>query len=54
MSPTVDHITQALKKLGRDAHIFKIDISRSSRHIKVDSADYDLLGFYWNGHYLDT
>ena len=52
--PTVDHITHELKKLGRGAHIFKIDISRAFRHIKVDPADYDLLGLYWNGHYLDT
>ena len=52
--PTVDHITHKLKKLGRGAHIFKIDISRAFCHIKVDPADYDLLGLYWNGHYLDT
>ena len=52
--PTVDHVTQELKKLGRGAHLFKIDISRAFRHIKVDPADYDLLGLYWNGHFLDT
>ena len=42
--PTIDHITHELKKLGRSAHIFKIDMSRAFRHIKVDPADYGLLG----------
>ena len=33
--PTVDHITDKLKTLGRGAHIYKIDISRAFRHIKT-------------------
>ena len=42
--PTVDNITDQLKALGRGAHLFKIDISRAYRNIKVDPLDYDLLG----------
>ena len=43
--PTVNHVAQEFKKLGRGAHLFKIDISRAFMHIKVDPVDYDLLGF---------
>ena len=34
--PTVDNITTELKRLGRGAHIYKIDISQAFRHVKVD------------------
>ena len=44
--PTVDHITDQLKFLGKGAHLYKIDISRAFRHIKVDPLDYDLLGLH--------
>ena len=36
-----------MKHLGNGAHIYKIDISRAFRHVKVNSRDYDLLGLYW-------
>ena len=52
--PTVDDITNELKRLGRGAFLYKIDISRVFRHVKVDPGDYDLLGLEWNGHYVDT
>ena len=42
--PTVDHITDKLRTLGRGAHIYKIEISLAYRHIKVDPLDYNLLG----------
>ena len=34
--PTVDNITDALREAGTGAHLFKIDISRAFRHIKID------------------
>ena len=52
--PTVDHITDALKQIGRGAHLFKIDIKRAFRHVKIDPLDYDLLGLFWEGHFIDT
>ena len=52
--PTVDHITDRLRSLGRGAHIYKIDISRAFRHIKVDPLDYNLLGLHWHHVYVDT
>ena len=42
--PTIDHITEQLKILGRGCHLYKTDISRAFRHIKVDPIDCDLLG----------
>ena len=54
MFPTVDDITTELTCLGRGALLFKIDISRAFRHIKVDPGDYDLLGLQWQGFYVDT
>ena len=52
--PTVDHITDQLKLLGKGAHLYKIDISRAFRHIKVDPLDYHLLGLHWCHVYVDT
>ena len=52
--PTVDDITSELKCLGCGAMLYKVDISRAFRHVRVDSGDYDLLGLHWNGHYVHT
>ena len=52
--PTVDDITRQLKHLGRGALLYKIDVSRAFRHVKVDPGDYDLLGLEWQGAYVDT
>ena len=42
--PTVDDITSQLKRLGRGALLYKIDVSRAFCHVKIDPGDYDLLG----------
>ena len=34
--------------------MYKIDVTRAFRHIRVDPGDYDLLGLHWHGHYIDT
>ena len=52
--PTLDDLTQCLVKLGKGAHIYKVDVSRAFRHLKVDPYDYDLLGLMWRGTYVDT
>ena len=50
--PSVDLITNLL--LGPSAQMFKIDISRAFRHIKVDPGDIDLLGIkFGNQYFLD-
>ena len=52
--PSVDHITEEAKRIGRGALLYKVDVSRAFHHVKVDPADYDLLGLQWNGTYMDT
>ena len=54
MFPTVDDVTNELKHLGRGALLYKVDVSRAFRHVKVDPGDYDLLGLAWKGHYVDS
>ena len=52
--PTIDHITDQVKAIGRGCQLYKVDISRAFRHIKVDPLDYDLLGLSWRHIYVDT
>ena len=42
--PSVDTIVNSLKSLGPGALLYKIDISRAFRHIRIDPGDLDLLG----------
>ena len=52
--PTIDHITKRIRSLGRGCMIFKIDIKRAFRHVKLDPRDYDLLGLRQDKWFLDT
>ena len=54
MLPTIDDLTQKLVKIGKGAHIFKLDVSRTFRLLNVDPRDYDLLGVNWGETYMDT
>ena len=52
--PSIDHITSHVKALGPGAQIYKIDISRAFRHVKIDPGDLDLLGLLWvDATYID-
>ena len=51
--PTVDDITSQLKCLGRGTLLYKVDISRAFRHVRIDSGDFDLLGLHWRDAYID-
>ena len=51
--PSVDTIVETVKNLGPACKIFKVDISRAFRHVPIDLGDVDLLGFNFNGLYLD-
>ena len=42
--PKIDLITDQVKKLGKGCCLYKVDISRAFRHVKIDPHDYDLLG----------
>ena len=52
--PSVDDITNEVKRLGRGTLLYKVDVSRAFRHVKVDPGDYDLLTLEWDGTYVDT
>ena len=52
--PSIDHITNKIKHLGKGSLIYKVDISRAFRHIKIDPRDYFLLGLKHENYYLDT
>ena len=52
--PTVNNIIDQLKTLGRGAYLYKIDISRAFRHIKVGPLEYDLLDLHWHDVYVDA
>ena len=52
--PSVDSIIRTLNDIGHSAHIFKVDISRAFRHIRIDPGDIDLLALQHRGKlYLD-
>ena len=52
--PTIGDLTQELVKIGKGAHIFKVDVSRAFRHLNVDPRNYDLLGVNWGVTFIDT
>ena len=52
--PTIDTIRNQIKALGKGCMLYKIDISRAFRHVKIDPKDYDLLGLHHLDWYLDT
>ena len=51
--PSIDNIVQAVKEVGPSALMFKIDISRAFRHLKIDPGDLDLLGLCHNKYFFD-
>ena len=51
--PSIDNIVQAVKEVGPSALMFKIDISRAFRHLKIDPGDLDLLGLCHDKYFID-
>ena len=49
---TVNKIVKQLNAIGPVANIFKVDISRAFRHIRIDPGDIDLLGLQHQGKYF--
>ena len=46
-------IVHSLKQLGPTALLYKIDISRAFRHIRIDPGDLDFLGLKHGDYYID-
>ena len=40
-------LTDTVKKVGRGAHMYKIDVSRAFHQVRLDPHNYDLLGLNW-------
>ena len=51
--PSVDNIIGRLIQLGPGSMLFKIDISRAFRQLKVDPGDIDLLGLKQTSYFID-
>ena len=51
---TVDDIVSKIVSLGKGSHIYKVDISRAFRHLKICPRDYKLLGVKHKGYYYDS
>ena len=51
--PSLDNITVALKHLGPQALLYKIDISRTFRHLTIDPGDIDLLGVKHRNYFIE-
>ena len=52
--PTIDTITQKVKENGKGSLLYKTDLSRAFRHVKLDPKDYNLLGLHLQGYYFDS
>ena len=51
--PSIDHIVEKVKNLGPGSLLYKVDISRAFRHLRIDPGDIDLLGIYHKNLFLD-
>ena len=51
--PSVDDIVNKLNELGPGSLMFKVDISRAFRQLKVDPGDIDLLGLKQDAYFID-
>ena len=52
--PTIENITNKVKQLGKGCHLYKIDLSRAFRHVKLDPKDNNLLGLRLDDLYIDS
>ena len=51
--PSVDHIMEKVKLLGPGSLLYKVNISRAFRHLRIDPGDIDLLGIHHKNLFLD-
>ena len=50
--PTADYMVDRLLQLGPGAYLYKTDLARGYRQLRVDPGDWPLLGFKHNGAYF--
>ena len=49
--PTIDHIAEDIVRCTDDCVLFKIDVARAFRNLRVDPVDSLKFGIKWNGGY---
>ena len=53
--PTIDLIVERIKEIGPSAKLFKVDLERAFRNLRVDPCDDPLMGLHWkNDVYVDV
>ena len=55
--PTIDQMVVAVEQCEKvgECFMYKVDLERAFRNLRVDPTDYMHLGSYWNdGYYIDT
>ena len=50
--PTIDNITEKLTEFGSEARLYKVDLSRAFRQLRIDPKDYNLLCLKWDDKYF--
>ena len=45
--PTIDNIVQKKSQIGPSALLYKMDLKRSHRNLKIDPMDCEVLGLSW-------
>ena len=51
--PSIDDITNKVKKFGKNCFLAKIDVSRAFKHVPIDPKDIKFLGLHWNHFYIE-
>ena len=49
--PTIDNIMDEIAKVGEDVLLYKLDISRAFRNLRIDPRDYGVMGLQWDHNY---
>ena len=53
--PTIDDIVQKVVEIGPTALLYKVDLERAFRNLRIDPYDYSALGLQWQGKlYVDV
>ena len=53
--PTIDLVVEKIRSMGPSALLFKVDLQRAFRNLRIDPSDYPLLGLKWQGNtYIDV
>ena len=53
--PTIDQIVHKINEIGPDALLYKVDLQRAFRNLRIDPLDYKVLGLMWqNQTFIDV